>query len=681
LSPVPADITSETVDIYGLTAHDDSTDPQPADQVDSWGEARSWLGSATIQPDGTFWLGVDADTAKEYVSYSATATDAGGNTSEVSPVCMPLHGQTSDDADDDGICDEWETRGVDFDGNGTRDLNLAAYGASPDQRDLFAEVDYFPGYAPQRQALVDVRQAFEDSPVSAPDDPSNKGISLHFGATTDHSELTDEEISPANSQDPMTQAGLIKLRDGSPTDDCDGHFGSAADRNSPDCWQILGAKHLVWRYIIFANGIKGDDSLGGEGELAGRTVVMSLGPWSRSSPNPKALNLPHIITDAGGFPEDCTSFDTCLMNTQAATLMHEFGHALGLLHGGGDGTNYKPNYLSVMNYNLADLDVVPTRPLDYSRAALPTLDQSALVEGKSIAGNVSPDKLGGWNTTAYQALKRDSHGNVIPGSCSLVTASIFKPIDWNNNGSIDSTPVSELQSTDALSCSTTVPTDSQIEGFDDWDNLQYTPVPVGTNVWAWLGGINADPPGAHAAGSSPSPFEEPMNPTQLAMHADFDHDGIVNGEDDCPTVANATQQPSSVKGIGKACIGLIKERDLEVTTKVTGKPRRGKTLHLRISVRNTYPLPASGDIVSVKVPRGLTLKSAHASAGKYRKGRWTLAHIAADKTVTLILTVKVKGKLPTTLTAELIKAGQKDPNSTPNNHNIYEDDESRRVIR
>src|SRR6185369_4859250 len=35
---------------------------------------------------------------------------------------------------------------------------------------------------------------------------------------------------------------------------------------------------------------------------------------------------------------------------EAGIVMHELGHNLGLRHGGFEDTNYKPNYLSVMNY-------------------------------------------------------------------------------------------------------------------------------------------------------------------------------------------------------------------------------------------------------------------------------------------------------------------------------------------
>ena len=61
--------------------------------------------------------------------------------------------------------------------------------------------------------------------------------------------------------------------------------------------------------------------------------------------------------------------------------MHEFGHSLGLHHGGRDDVQFKPNYLSVMNYMFQMRGRVPDRPLDYSRSALPPLDEHALVDG------------------------------------------------------------------------------------------------------------------------------------------------------------------------------------------------------------------------------------------------------------------------------------------------------------
>src|SRR5262249_5722666 len=45
-----------------------------------------------------------------------------------------------------------------------------------------------------------------------------------------------------------------------------------------------------------------------------------------------------------------TPQNTVTEDDLAGTMMHEFGHTLGLLHGGTDLDNFKPNYYSIMNY-------------------------------------------------------------------------------------------------------------------------------------------------------------------------------------------------------------------------------------------------------------------------------------------------------------------------------------------
>jgi hypothetical protein len=94
-------------------------------------------------------------------------------------------------------------------------------------------------------------------------------------------------------------------------------------------------------YTIFAHSSMATDTFNnpctagpsGDAEFPGLNFVVSLARFQ---------NL--------GFPSDVFSLQT------SGTLMHELGHNLGLHHGGGLGfgasvLNYKPNYLSVMNYN------------------------------------------------------------------------------------------------------------------------------------------------------------------------------------------------------------------------------------------------------------------------------------------------------------------------------------------
>ncbi len=77
--------------------------------------------------------------------------------------------------------------------------------------------------------------------------------------------------------------------------------------------------------------------------------------------------------------------------------MHEFGHTLGLHHGGIDEDNFKPNYISVMNYWFQFIGTLTKkqRIFDYSRRTLMSLDEASLNEGIGIS---DPDQhLTIWN--------------------------------------------------------------------------------------------------------------------------------------------------------------------------------------------------------------------------------------------------------------------------------------------
>ena len=106
--------------------------------------------------------------------------------------------------------------------------------------------------------------------------------------------------------------------------------------------ELLAAKGLVFRYCLFADKVSSDDR-SGMSEVLGDDFFVTLGAWTDPS------------------DDDYTG-----------TFMHEFGHALGLRHGGADDINHKPNYKSVMNYfwqTPKDWSQT-TWSLDYSRTEL-----------------------------------------------------------------------------------------------------------------------------------------------------------------------------------------------------------------------------------------------------------------------------------------------------------------------
>jgi hypothetical protein len=137
-------------------------------------------------------------------------------------------------------------------------------------------------------------------------------------------------------------------------DDIDNDGDGKVDEKDPDCnsKNILAAKTRVFHYAIFGHSPYPDntttplweDTISGYGEMPGNDFMVTLGEW------------------------DFTA------DEQEGTFMHELGHTLGLDHGGGDSMNYKPNYLSVMNYTFQMTNIVADRPLDYSRWVLPPPD-------------------------------------------------------------------------------------------------------------------------------------------------------------------------------------------------------------------------------------------------------------------------------------------------------------------
>jgi uncharacterized repeat protein (TIGR01451 family) len=144
---------------------------------------------------------------------------------------------------------------------------------------------------------------------------------------------------------------------------------------------------------------------------------------------------------------------------EGGTFAHELGHNLGLEHGGADNINCKPNYLSVMNYDFQITGLkkaggflgIGVPFLDYSRAELPTLNESNLNENTGISDDniVTIWRLG------------SGVGN--------------QPLDWNGNSRIESDVNADLNHFNTFrggDCPSTP--DQLLTGYDDWEKLDYS---------------------------------------------------------------------------------------------------------------------------------------------------------------------------------------------------------------
>lgn len=324
------------------------------------------------------------------------------------------------DTDRDGLLDEWEQNGIDSDNDGTIDLVLSD--ADWQHKDIFVEVDYMELCRPDPMAINDVQVAFSKAPVDNPD--GKPGINLHV--------LVDQKI-PRDLYTTWSDFDALKSK----------YFGTAADQASPDKAAILGARKLVSHYCLFAykyaehNSITNVTTLpgsSGSGETPGNDFMATLGYTSYQSP---------AYLDR---------------SYQAATFMHELGHNLGLNHGGNSSINYKPNYLSIMNYLFQFNDLYTNRPLDYSRTELKPLNEAALNEMNGLGvGNVSAGS-GEWLFTGHYDPVRNA-----------TVLSLLAPIDWDGDhyynasvrANVNNCPDDNYHSNP----------DQLLTGYNDWENV------------------------------------------------------------------------------------------------------------------------------------------------------------------------------------------------------------------
>lgn len=365
------------------------------------------------------------------------------------------------DTDGDGLLDDWEKNGIDVDGDGTIDLDLPAMGADPRHKDIFIEVDYMVdkgfcifgfchgghSHKPEADALGKVIQAFANAPVSSPD--GRNGITLHIDAGPD------TVMNPLRPNgDPARLWGAASRSDalahvdqlGSCTQVVNGNCVGTYEWTDFDTIKQANFSVLrrdVFHYVIF-------------GHQMGAATNSGI---SRGVP------ASDFLVTLGAFPNHVGTVDQ-----QAGTLMHELGHNLGLCHGGPVSlaqpdqqcnVNYKPNYLSIMNYffqmrglRLNGVD----GNFDYSRfGAIAPLRENALVESVGLNGGPALDPYG---TRYYCAV-----GEQIVNSAN-------GPINWNCDGETPSPGTVGVNINGGAYPET-------LRSYDDWTNIRFDGGAVG----------------------------------------------------------------------------------------------------------------------------------------------------------------------------------------------------------
>lgn len=328
------------------------------------------------------------------------------------------------DTDNDGLLDDWETNGIDIDdGTGnTIHLDLPAMGADPMRKDVFVEIDYMEkiladgsigiSHKPIQSALDKIVQSFADAPVSNPDDST--GITLHIDA------------GPASVMIPAT-----------PDHDLPVLWGARSRANRLPYSNTLGtcpSPSQTYKWDDFEAVKQANFPVERRDVFHYNAWIHHLCPeYGTVSGISRGIPASDFIVSLGGWTNDVGS-----ESEQAGTFMHELGHNFGFKHGGVDHFNYKPNFVSIMNY------FFQTRGLrfagqdglfDYSRVRLNDLDENALNETSGVEPFTGG--LPGTYGTKYWCKPAGA-------SIEQLVNDATAPIDWNCDGSHDASVASDI---------------------------------------------------------------------------------------------------------------------------------------------------------------------------------------------------------------------------------------------
>ena len=123
--------------------------------------------------------------------------------------------------------------------------------------------------------------------------------------------------------------------------------------------------------------------------------------------------------------------------------------------------------------------------------------------------------------------------------------------------------------------------------------------------------------------------------------------------------------------------------DLSLAKTVTNTtPNVLTNINFIITVTNGGPDDATGVSVIERMPNGFTFVSYTASRGTYNSSTsiWQIGNLALNESVTLTMTVRVNASGSYTNTAEIMAAQVIDPDSTPNNQVVGEDDQASVIV-
>ena len=530
---------------------------------------------------------------------------------------ITIPGATTD-FDGDGLLDGWERSGLDLDinrGNGV-DMPLNVWGAKVDHKDLFLELDWMAGNVPSRAGIQAMKAAFALAPITA----GINGSALSGGANANPNPDGQPGINLWVDTGALLEGGLPvgdNLGGGNQVANADISNLNAKFYTSKAA-NFGFVRQYAFRYALSSRlptnltgtstGGNTDTTLNHTGrtwvtnEWNGQTVTISSGTGSGQTATvlsntatqlvftdptkwtvvPDNTSVYRINWGSGGWGE-VGGNDFIEYNHDGGTIMHEFGHTLNLDHGGGDGNNCKPNYISVMNYDLqfGIPQNVGTNIIDYSppryaggrgSAPLPSLVENNLLETQVLDPNDTSNRMVYTNANGRKAQWP------VRGANRNADAALEGP-DYDSDGILDTVAVT-----------------------------------VGINL------DTGDSRGtATAADDAPPACVNATNNTTLVGHDDWSRISLPFrqfGDSATGVVRPPTNEPEPTLVELLELQTILNTSDLSVTIADAPDPvSQGNVLVYTITVSNLGDNPADSVVLTQALPSGVTFVSAVASQG------------------------------------------------------------------
>ena len=401
----------------------------------------------------TLNLSVDLATGEWTGDVTFPERCARGTGGEEVEVCFEISTlSTTGDLDGDGLVDTWETDGVDFDYDGSVDVDLPGFGADPSHKDLFLELDWMTGNEPTQAAVGAMKAAFAAAPIDAgtnasafsggQDAQSNPDGQPGINLWVDTGGLTDPNGAEDGGAAATCSDGLDNTGDGASDAldlDClSGDNLGGGNAVTPSAISDLNSAFYTAKRANFAAARRWTFRYGlsaapgfEDGSTAGNSCNDGVDNGGGDENSDGTVEIDGNDSDCwpwGGGWGEIGGNDFIEYNHDGGTIMHEFGHTLNLRHGGFENNNCKPNYVSVMNYdNQFGINQVGGGTIiDYSpprfgggrgAAPLPNLDEDDLNENTVLD---SAD-------TANMFVFKGANGRAVQWQLN-------QAVDWNGDG-------------------------------------------------------------------------------------------------------------------------------------------------------------------------------------------------------------------------------------------------------